>query len=321
MKTTIRAGLIGTGGISRVHLDWMKSREDVEIAALCDIDDSALKRRSSAYGGKCYSDIESMLDTEQLDAVWVCTPQAVRKDPLVLCADRGIPGFCEKPAAIDEDSASRISAALAERGGRVMVGYPFRSLPIVETLRGAFADDRIHAVQSMYLCDVSLTMGLRPWFYELEKSGGAMVDQATHVFDLLRTLMGEVIDVKGIGSNPVRQKREGYTIDESIGLSMLYESGAVGSHTHSWVADTWRTEILLSGEQRLYRLDLTGRTLTIVEAGTSTIYKYEGSLHAFENNHFINMVTSGDWSDNLCDFDDAAKTLSLTLQCNRALAI
>ena len=320
MNKTIRAGLIGTGGISGVHLDWMKSREDVEITALCDIDPAALERRGSVYGGTRYADYGAMIDQEQLDAVWVCTPPLVRKGPLVMCADKGIPVFCEKPAAVDEAAASDISSALAERGGRVMIGYPFRALPIVETLRAALAEDRIHSVQSLYMCDVSLTMGLRPWFYELDKSGGAMVDQATHVFDLLRTLMGEVGEVKAIGSNPVRQKKDGYTIDEAIGLAMLYESGAVGTHTHSWVADTWRTEVLLSGEQRLYRLDLTGGSLTIAEAGRSTTHTYQGNLYAFENDHFAAMVTSGDWSSNLCDYDDAARSLSLTLECNRALA-
>lgn len=316
----IRAGLIGTGGISRVHLEWMKSREDVVIAALCDIDPAALERRASVYGGARYAEYEAMLANEDLDAVWVCTPPLVRKGPLVICAEKGIPVFCEKPASVDESSASDISAALAAKSGRVMIGYPFRALPIVKTLRAALAEDRIHTVQSLYLCDVSLTMGLRPWFYELEKSGGAMVDQATHVFDLLRTLMGEVVEVKAIGSNPVRRKADGYTIDEAIGLAMLYENGAVGTHTHSWVADTWRTEIMLSGEHRLYRLDLTSGSLTITEAGRSTTHTYQGSLYTFENDYFAGMVTSGDWSANLCDYDDAARSLSLTLQCNRALA-
>jgi predicted dehydrogenase len=260
-----------------------------------------------------------MLDSENLDAVWICTPPTVRREPLLLCADRGVPALCEKPAATDEKAAEDIAVELENQDAKVMVGYPFRGLPTVATLRAVSADDRIHGVQSLYLCDVSLTMGLRPWFYDREKSGGAMVDQATHVFDLLRTVLGEVAEVRALGSNPIRRKSAGYTVDEVIGLAMRYESGAVGTHTHSWVADTWRTEISFCGEQRMYRLDLTGGSLTVLEDDVATTHSYRGGLYRFENARFVDMVASGDWSGNLCTYRDATKTLALTLRCNQEL--
>lgn len=310
--------MIGTGGISRVHLDWMRSRDDVEIAALCDVNAAALNERIEQYGGKGYSNMTEMIDTESLDAVWICTPQTVREEPLLLCTDREIPVFCEKPAAYDEQTAEAIASRIA--GANVTVGYPFRTIPVLDVLRGYLAGDKVHTLQSLYVCDVSLSMGLRPWFYEQEKSGGAMVDQATHVFDLLRVLVGEVEQVTGIASNPVRGKREGYTIDEAIGLTMLYESGAVGTHVHSWVADTWRVEVALSGEQRLYRLDLTGNKLTVIENGRTTEHTYNTNLYSLENDHFLEMVTSGDFSANPCSYDDAARTLALTKRCNEVIA-
>lgn len=47
----IRLGFIGTGNISGAHLGVLSVRGDVEIAALCDINPKALKRRRDEFGG------------------------------------------------------------------------------------------------------------------------------------------------------------------------------------------------------------------------------------------------------------------------------
>lgn len=317
----VRAGMIGTGSISRVHLEWMKQREDVEIVALCDVSKKAVAEKAGNYGATAYTNHNDMLRENSLDAVWICTPPTARKGLIQSCVSRGLPVFCEKPAAFDADTATEIARDIEEAEARVMVGYPFRVLPIIKTLKDALRDDTIHGIQSLYLCNVSLTMGLRPWFYDIEKSGGAMVDQATHVFDLLRVLFGEICRVDALGSNPVKPKGAGYTVDEVIGLILAYDSGAVGTHLHSWVGNGWRTQIQMSGEKKFYQLDLTGGGLDIFQ-GSEKIHHplTDKQLHSYENDVFIDMVKREDFSENPCTYEDAAKTLALTMECNIKLA-
>ena len=82
----IKAGVIGTGGISGVHLEFMRSQEDVEIAGLCDIKPEALKKRQDEFGGKGFDHFMKLLDGIDLDAIWLCTPPDVREEMLVECA-------------------------------------------------------------------------------------------------------------------------------------------------------------------------------------------------------------------------------------------
>ena len=318
----IRAGFIGTGSISGVHLRCLKGRDDVEIVALCDIKEENLKRRQTEYGGQGFSDFNEMLDAVELDAVWICTPQQVRREPLLACADRGIPVFCEKPVERTVDQAEDILKELQDRKARVQVGYVFRSMATVAHLKEAMSDDRIHVVQSIYICGVGLTRNLPSWFYDKEKSGGPMVDQATHNLDLMRYLFGEVAEVRGLASNPVEAKGKGYTIDEAFSLSLVFEDGTVGSHAHSWVGDGWHNLLVLSGEKRLYRLDLGKGVVEVMEANRKRIFSRDNDWRMFrpENRRFLEMVTSGDWSGNPSDYADALKTLRLTLRCDAAIS-
>jgi len=316
----LRAAAIGLGIISPMHLDFLKSRDDVEIAGLCDLDPEALKKGIASYGGKGFDDYEKMIDEISPDAVWLFTPSTVRREPLLFCADRGIPVFCEKPAERREEEAARIAEELEERKARVQVGYVFRSMPMVEELRRSLEGDRIHAIQSFYRCGISLTRELPEWFYDKARSGGALVDQATHNFDLLRSLFGEVAEVRGMAANPVHPKNEGYTIDEVLSLSMRFENGAVCSHTHSWVADGWRNDMVLQGEKRIYLFDVWQGKLTVREGNRSSEFTQDQArMYDHQNVVFLDMVKSGKWDRNPCTYQDALKTLHLTLTCDRAI--
>ena len=316
----LKVGFIGTGGISGVHLRYLKKRKDVDIVALCDINPENLQRRQHEFGGAGFADFHAMLDAVDLDAVWLCTPPQVRREPLLACAERGLPVFCEKPVERDLRKAETIAAELEDRSAHVQVGYVFRTMPIVQRLREAMADDSIHLVQSLYACGVSLSRGLASWFYDKARSGGALVDQATHNLDLLRSLMGEVRIVTGLAANPVEAKHDGYTIDEVLSVSFAFENGAVGGHVHTWVGDAWRNEILLCGEKRLYRINLGAGILTIEQGDeTTTVRQNQGLMYEHENRVFLDMVTSDDWSGNPSDYADGVKSLKLTLDCDAAL--
>lgn len=334
----IKAGFIGTGGISGVHLTFLHGRKDVKIAALCDVNREQALKRQKEFGGDVFTDFDKMLAQIKPDAVWLCTPPAVRRAPLLACADKGIPVFCEKPVERSEAQGRQIAAELIKRKAKVQVGYVFRSMPVIQVLRKIIRADHIHLIHSFYACNVSLKMSLPKWFYDKSKSGGALIDQATHNLDFLRCLFGEVREVRGTAKNPMHKKKAGYTIDETLGLILTFRSGLVAVHTHSWVADRWRNEITLSGEKNLYRLNLNTGCLTSDQpvAAECNLYSGKGkkkpanppfqfqqeagSIYKYENEVFLKQVKSGDWRNNPSDYSDGLKTLHLTQVCDRALA-
>ncbi len=312
----IRTGIIGLGWAGNTHLQSLKGREGVEITALCDLSKELLAERAGEFGGRGYSDYGEMLDREKLDAVWLCTPSLIRREPLLLCADRKIPVFCEKPVELRGHVAEEIDRELVKRDAQVQVGYVFRSMPLTKEARKAIEDDRIHLVQSLYCCPASLTNELSPWFYESEKSGGPIVDQATHNLDLLRYLFGEVAEATGFAHNPVKAKEKGYTVDEVVSLNLRFDSGMLGTHMHTWVGDKWRNEMIFLGEKRRYLFDLVAGRLTVREGkGTWDFNQDQDLMYSYQNDIFLEEVKTGDWSRNPSTYSDALKTLKLALKC------
>jgi len=319
----LKIGFIGTGNIAGMHLQYLRSRADVKIAALCDVRMENAERRCAEFGGMAYGDFRSMLDGHRLDAVWLCTPPQVRREPLLACAERGIPVFCEKPVECHLESAREVAQALEAHGSRVQVGYVIRPMPIVQKLRELMADDSVHVAQSLYLCDISLKPeAMAPWLFDKEVSGGPIVEQGTHNLDLLRYLFGEACAVRGISANPVRAKDSAYSVEEAVSLGFVFEKGSLCTHTHSWVSGHFINEMVLSGEKRLYRLGLTSGTLRWQENGGEihTFSQGDGSIFAYEDAIFLKQVASGDWSRNICSYADGMATLGLCLAADQALS-
>ncbi len=318
---SIRAGFIGVGDISQVHLSYLRTRDDVEIVALSDPNQQNLQKRLREFGGSGYEDYRKMLEKEALDAVWICTPPQVRKEPILESVDRGLAVFCEKPVERDLDKARAIAAELRKRpGALVQIGYVFRAMPIISALKEKLADDSVWGIQSFYGSPMSRTLDMPAWFYDKAKSGGGLVDQATHNFDLFRFVFGEVKQVRGLATNPVHPKKPGYTVEEVIGLNFAFESGALGVHLHSWLADRWRNELLFVGEKRVYRIDIWAGSLSIEEGlHTEVIRQDMDKMYHHENARFLELVQTREPARNICSFEEGLKTLELVLACDRAL--
>lgn len=331
----LRIAFIGSGNISAVHLRYLNTRSDVEISALCDINPDALAKRTKEFGGKPFKDFHQMLDEIKPDAVWICTQTAIRYEPLMACKKRMIPVFCEKPVARTVEEGQKILTELAEFNSHVQIGYVFRAMPVINVLKKLIMDDKIHSFQSFYCNSSGLTKRLAKWFYDKQISGGALLDKATHNIDLLRYLLGEVEEVQGIWRNPVTQKTNGYTIEEVISVSMAFKSGAVGSHVHTCVSDAWRNHIMLSGEKRIYWLNPNIGELRVEGESGGGINLWETdsinektkgfkqdkdkSIYSYENDTFLDMVRSQDWSKNICTYADGLNSLKCTLACDTAI--
>jgi predicted dehydrogenase len=120
----LRAGIIGLGWIARVHVPALDAAGDIELVAACDTDLERAEAIARPRGARAYASWEEMLDREELDALWVCTPPLSHRDPTLAALARGIHVYLEKPIAPHAGRRRGNRLGGAESGCRLRGGLP-----------------------------------------------------------------------------------------------------------------------------------------------------------------------------------------------------
>ena len=194
----LRVALIGPGFIAQRHLEVLSSEPGAELVGIASRSLARAEAAARRFGGRPYDDIERMLDAERPDAVWVCvTPDAHGALELGLI-ERGIHLFVEKPLAADPETPERISAAVDAAGLIAGVAYHWRAMDTLGELEDVIASRPVKLLNGHWHDNLP---GVA-WWRDLATSGGQMVEQATHLVDLSRRLLGEATVVAATADLP-----------------------------------------------------------------------------------------------------------------------
>jgi len=197
-----RIGIVGTGNISKLHLDGMREHPDRAVCvALCDPRPDNLKARQEEYGIQTtFPSVEEFAAKSGVDAAIVCTPTQLRLEVLEPLMQAGIPILCEKPLAETYQEAKAIAEAADGYGVPVAVNQNFRRHFTFAMGRDLLARSDfgkpIHLVQK--------AMGLRrDAGWRLDRHRYVMSVMSIHWFDGYRFLLDdepETIYVRGVNS-------------------------------------------------------------------------------------------------------------------------
>jgi len=199
----IRVGIIGTGGIATAaHIPSYQKVEGVEVIAACDIIESVAKEVAEKFGiPKIYTDYRKMLQKEELDAVSVCTPNYVHKDPTIAALKAGVHVLCEKPIGMNAKEGAAMVTASRETGKKLQIGYCSRFGSGPQALK-RFIDagelGEIYYARTQAL----RRRGIPGWgvFGQKDKQGGGpLIDIGVHILDLTLWLMGHPKPVAASG--------------------------------------------------------------------------------------------------------------------------
>ena len=134
-------GIIGTGIMGKAGGKILQLVEDVEVAALADISD---KSRSEAAGelgvSSTYASYKDMLDKENLDAVYVATPDWYHRDPVIDSLEAGCHVIVEKPMTTKQEEAEEILKVVDKTGKKFQINFNHRWLSAYHKIK-AMIDD------------------------------------------------------------------------------------------------------------------------------------------------------------------------------------
>jgi predicted dehydrogenase len=222
---TLHIGFIGAGRMAHLHASFVHAEPDITIAAACDHGSGRAADFTRLYGARAYSSVEKMLDEQKLDAVYICTPTATHATLGLLCAERGIHLFVEKPLDLDLVAASRLRAAVEAQRLHAMTCFQWRYSPGYRRARDLIGEEPVALVALRWYWT-------RPpirWMWARDAAGGQIVDQNIHLLDASQGLAGPVATVYAAYNERQVNHEPEFVNWDGYALTLRYEQGAVGT--------------------------------------------------------------------------------------------
>lgn len=232
----IRIGIVGCGRISKNHIGAVKVHaEEMELAAVCDVDPVALRQVQEATGAPGYPDMEEMISRESLDLVALCTPSGIHPEQAVAAAGRGVHVMTEKPMATRWHDGVRMVRACDDAGVWLFVVKQNRRNSTLQLLKRAIEEKRFGRIHMVHLN----VFWSRPqsyydqakWRGTWEFDGGAFMNQASHYVDLLDWLIGPVEKIQAMMSTT-----RDIEVEDTGVLNVRWRNGALGSMSVTMLA-------------------------------------------------------------------------------------
>ncbi len=255
----IRVGLVGCGRISKNHFRSIEQQaQDMQLAAVCDVDPAALKAHADQYQVPGYASMADMLVAkEQLDLVALCTPSGLHPQQAILAAQHGVHVLTEKPMGIRLADGVAMVKACDQAGVRLFVVKQNRRNATLQLLKQAVDQGRFGHIYNVAM-NVFWT---RPqdyydqgngWRGTWELDGGAFMNQASHYIDLLNWIVGPVESVMAYTATQARH----IEAEDSGVAAIRWRSGAMGTLNVSMLTypNNLEGSITLLGEKGTARI-------------------------------------------------------------------
>jgi virulence factor len=311
---SVRVLLVGAGRMAnRVHYPSLSEMVDVELTALCDIDEQRLKETASRFGiKKTYTDFRKMFESEKADAAYILMPPLYHYDIVLAALRNKLHVFVEKPPAMTSFQM-RSFILEEERNGVIgMVGFNRRFIPMIRYARDKVTEHGSvsQVVATFYKHQIPATF--------FDGAMDALTADGIHAVDTIRYLIGteqEIVDLHTISaqySDDVPNSWFSIMKFSNGATGILLTNYNVGGRVHTFEIHGPGISVFLNPNDEGMIIQEQGKQIIKSQeiAESKEFYKYYGFFQ--ENRYFIDCIKAGKKPSS--DFQDALKTLELVEQ-------
>jgi predicted dehydrogenase len=300
MKDSVRLGVVGAGAIAQIaHIPVLSKMRGAELVAVCDNDRPKARALADRFGvPDVFTDIEDLLELDDLDAVVIATPNHLHEPHALsaLAAKRHV--LCERPLALSSRGVERILAAAAKADCKVNVANNHRYRTDVQTLSRFIAGGELGKIIGMRGGSYSFKRPPEGWrFRRAESGGGAFLEHGVPLLDLALWL-GDYPEPLRVTAHMDRGRSSSAVEDAMVvqlecaaGASFLFDVSSM----YVGEEERWWFEVLATrGSARLAPLrvvkELNGRATDVSPSGASGRESPFIQSYRAELAHFLAMV-------------------------------
>lgn len=263
--TMMRVIQVGMGGFGRRWQQVIAGCNEVEWAAMVDVNPEPLEEARQRFGLKpeqVFTDYRAALEAAEADFVLIVVPPTHHREIALAAFDRGLPVLTEKPLADTMASAQEMVAAAEAAGLPLVVSQNYRYQRWFQTMRCVVAEGRLGRVDHLV---VSFRLDVTSWGeFRHRMEDVLLVEMAIHHFDMMRCLLGrDAEQVVATTWNPGWSPYAGDPVAAVLilmegGIPILYEATVVDRGVPTGWNGWWRVEceegaLIYEGQEALAR--------------------------------------------------------------------
>lgn len=283
--TTIRWGILSTGGIAHKMADAVRQVEGAELLAVGSRSQASADAFGAKYGiPRCYPTYEALAADPDLDVIYVATPHPWHMSNAILALENGKGVICEKPLTMNAAEARAMIDAARSNQKFLMEAMWTRFMPSVVKLReliaeGVIGEPRLVQVDLGFRAEYDFSSRL----FAPELGGGALLDVGIYPVSFVSMILGTPARVHAVANMAPTG------VDEAFSAVMHFGGGAMATVTGSLrlttplEADVCGTEGRIRLHRKFYGGDVLSvirgddppQTITVPTAANGFVYEVE----------------------------------------------
>ena len=297
-------GIIGAGLIADFHAKAIENLENASLIGICGSNPDKALQLAEKYNCKRFENPEEMLSSDDIEIVVIATPSGAHLEPTIAAAQHGKHVICEKPLEISLERIDKMIEAHHLAGTKLGGIFNYRYHETVKYLKSAIDNGRFGTIT---YASVHVPWWRSDDYYKDSwhgtlklDGGGALMNQAIHMIDLLQYLMGPVDSLLAYTATL------GHSIEaEDTGVAVLrFKNNALGVIYGSTAS--------YPGQFR--RIEITGTAGTVIQVENSfKVWQFADQTEADNEifNRFNQIEGGGGVSDpGAIPFEPHAKNIS-----------
>jgi predicted dehydrogenase len=300
MKPAVRIGVVGAGAIAQIaHLPALERARGAQLVALCDNDGPKARTLADRFGvADVFTDIEDLLEFDELDAVVICTPNHLHEPHVLSALAAKVHVLCERPLALSARGVERILSAAARADRKVVVANNHRFRSDVQAVGSFLRGGELGKLVGVRAGHYQPRRSADGWrFRRAEAGGGAFIEHGLPLLDLALWLADFPEPVRV--SAHFERGRGASAVEDSLVALVECAQGKTVTIDVSWAyvgqEDRWWFDVLATrGSAQLAPLrvvkELNGKPMDVTPRGAST---RDGALvqsYRAEIAHFLAVV-------------------------------
>ena len=245
----IRFGVVGFGlHAERRLMPGFLQSEKCSVSAISRRDRDKAIQSAEEYGvPHAFISTEELCGCEEVDAIFVTSPDALHHFDVLCAIEHGKPVICEKPMAMNGREAAEMVKAAENAEVLLGVAHVFRFEHSTRRFRERIAAGDIgRPVLARSDFCYSVTGHGRRWIYDPELAcGGPIADVGVHCIDALRFVLDD--EVVSVQTEAVTDEAS-RPFESTAIISLAFGSGAIGTVSVSTRSD-YRTVLEVIGEE------------------------------------------------------------------------